>query len=231
MIEIVDLSYQYPDGKCALKAINLKIHEREKIALIGPNGAGKSTLLLHLNGTIQGEGILRVDGFDISKKNLPVIRSAVGMVFQNPDDQLFSLSVAEDVAFGLRYQGLKPDEIQARVQNALVAVHLEGYDDRHPFHLSSGEKKRASLATVLSMNPAYLVLDEPSANLDPRSRRELIGLLKTLPQSQIIATHDLALVRELVERVVVLNQGQIVADGLADEILSDYNLLFENGLV
>jgi energy-coupling factor transporter ATP-binding protein EcfA2 len=173
---------------------------------------------------------VRVNGLELSKKNLPQIRAAIGMVFQNPDDQLFSLTVAEDVAYGLIYQGKKPEIIKQKMKNALKAVQMEGFEDRHPFHLSGGEKKRASIATVLSMEPDYLVLDEPTAGLDPRSRRELIALLKNLPQTQVIASHDLPMVAEAATRVVLLNQGRLMADGPVDVILSNRRLLSENGL-
>lgn len=231
MIEICDLAYQYPDGRSALLHINLRVEEHEKVALIGPNGAGKSTLLLHLNGILQDRGEVQVDGLAVSKENLPLIRAKVGMVFQNPDDQLFSLTVGEDVAFGPTCQGLDQAAIQVKVKNALQAVQLDGFENRHPFHLSGGEKKRASIATVLSMSPQYLVLDEPTSGLDPRSRRELIDLLKTFSQCLVVATHDLDLVRELASRVIVINKGSIVADGLAEEILADKTLLMQNDLL
>lgn len=231
MIEIINLVFYYPDGKLALDHINLCINRGDKVALVGPNGAGKSTLLLHLNGILVGDGIIKVDELEINKKNLPRIRSKVGMVFQNPDDQLFSLSVGEDVAYGLQYQGLASDLIQPRVSEALRAVNLEGFEDRHPFHLSGGEKKRASIATVLPMKPDYLVLDEPTSGLDPKSRRELICSLKDLPQTQIIATHDLAMVNDLADRVVLLNRGRVVADGPTVDIITNKKLLVENDLV
>ncbi len=231
MIEIIDLKYQYPDGKKALEGVNLRVQPGERVALIGPNGAGKSTLLLHMNGILQGEGMVRVNNLEVNKKNLPHIRSLVGMVFQNPDDQLFSLTVGEDVAYGLQYKRENPDMIAQKTQSALKAVNLEGFENRHPFHLSSGEKKRASIASVLSMDPEYLVLDEPTANLDPRSRRELIALLHTLPHAQIIATHDLPLVQDLAHRVVLVNQGRVVADGSVNVLLADRELLQQNGLI
>lgn len=230
MIEIVNLSFQYPDGKTVLDRVNLTIQPGEKVALVGPNGAGKSTLLLHLNGILQGDGQIRINDLEMIKKNLPLIRARVGMIFQNPDDQLFSLTVREDVAYGPIYQGLTPGLIEQRVTNALKAVNLEGYAERHPFHLSGGEKKRASIATVLSMNPDFLVLDEPTSGLDPKSRRELIALLKNLPQTQLIATHDLAMVSEIANRVILLNHGRIIADGSAEDILSDHQLLQDNDL-
>mgnify|MGYP000865810257 CR=1 FL=1 len=231
MIRISQLHYQYSTGVSALMGIDLDVKEGERIALIGPNGAGKSTLLLHLNGILQGQGLIEVDGLEVSKTNLPQIRARVGMVFQNPDDQLFSLTVGEDVAYGPKYMGLPQEQIEHRVIAALEAVGLQGFEHRHPFHLSGGEKKKASIATVLSMNPNYLVMDEPTAGLDPRARRELIVLLKNLPHSLILATHDLPMVSDLAQRVIVLNHGKIIADGTSEKILSDSKLLLENGLM
>jgi cobalt/nickel transport system ATP-binding protein len=230
MIEIIDLFFHYPDGKQVLDRINLTITPGEKVAIIGPNGAGKSTLLLHFNGILQGEGQVKVDGLEISKKNLRVIRAKVGMVFQNPDDQLFSLTIAEDVAYGPAYQGLDRAVTDQKVKASLAAVNLVGFEERHPYHLSGGEKKRASIATVLSMDPDYLVMDEPTSGLDPKSRRELIALLKKLPQTLILATHDLPMVSEISERVIVFNRGRIAADASADTILSNQRLLEENDL-
>ena len=231
MIEINNLTFQYPDGRFALKNISLRVEKFEKVAIIGPNGAGKSTLLLHLNGILQGQGEVQVDGLALSKENLPLVRSKVGMVFQNPDDQLFSLTVGEDVAFGPSCQGLDQAAIQIKVKNALQAVQLDGFENRHPFHLSGGEKKRASIATVLSMSPEYLVLDEPTSGLDPRSRRELIALLKTFSQCLVVATHDLDLVHELACRVIIINKGSVIADGPVHELLADKEMLFQNDLL
>jgi len=231
MIELINLSFHYPDGRAALDQINLVIHPGEKVALVGANGAGKSTLLLHFNGILQGEGLVKINGFEVNKQNLPKIRSWVGMVFQNPDDQLFSLTVGEDVAFGPTYQGFDSHRVEEKVKRALTDVQLAGFEDRHPFHLSGGEKKRASIATVLSMSPDYLVLDEPTAGLDPKSRRELIALLKTLPQSLILATHDLKMALDLTDRVILLNHGKLAADGKTMEILQNEELLQENDLL
>ncbi|PKO00542.1 MAG: cobalt ABC transporter ATP-binding protein [Chloroflexi bacterium HGW-Chloroflexi-4] len=231
MIEIVNLVFHYPDGRAALDKINLVIHPGEKVALVGANGAGKSTLLLHLNGILQDEGLVKINGFEVNKQNLPKIRSLVGMVFQNPDDQLFSLTVGEDVAFGPIYQGFESHIVDDKVKNALSDVQLSGFEDRHPFHLSGGEKKRASVATVLSMSPEYLVLDEPTAGLDPKSRKELMALLKTLPQSLIIATHDLKMALDLTDRVILINHGKIAADGKTKDILLNEEILHENDLL
>jgi cobalt/nickel transport system ATP-binding protein len=231
LIQIEHLAYTYPDGKVALTDINLSVQPGEKIALVGANGAGKSTLLLHLNGVLEGQGRICIDGLELNKRNLGHIRARVGLVFQNPDDQLFSPTVFEDVAFGLIYQGLKAEIVSEKVSLALAEVHMQGYERRNPFHLSGGEKKRIAIATVLSMQPQVLVFDEPTAGLDPRARRELIELLAELPQTMLIASHDLAMVEQLTPRMVVLNAGRVAADGPSVSILQDKKLLWENGLV
>lgn len=230
IIEISHLSYNYPDGKLALDDISLKVAPGEKIALIGANGAGKSTLLLHLIGILEGSGRVLIDGMEANKHNMGQIRASVGLVFQNPDDQLFSPSVFEDVAYGPIYQGFDKNTVQGKVEDALAAVHMEAYADRSPYHLSSGEKKRIAIATVLSMQPQILVLDEPTAGLDPRARRELIELMQELSQTILIATHDLPLAEQLTPRTILLNQGTIAADGQTTSILNDQGLLEANGL-
>ncbi len=230
IIEIDHLSFHYPDGKVALSEISLKVMPGEKIALVGANGAGKSTLLLHLNGIFEGSGQILIGGMEVEKKNLGLIRGQVGLVFQNPDDQLFSPTVYEDVAYGPIYQGLGEKVVREKVEQALAAVHMSDYAGRNPYHLSSGEKKRIAIATVLSMQPRILVLDEPTSGLDPRARRELIELLRELPQTMLIATHDLALAENLTPRTVVLDQGAIAADGPTAEILADESLLLAHGL-
>ena len=230
MIAIRNLSYTYPDGKQALRGIDLSVQPGEKIALVGANGAGKSTLLLHLNGFFTGSGSIHVNGLPVEKANLGRIRALVGVVFQNPDDQLFSSTVYEDVAYGPIYQGFSTAEVQEKVTRALAAVHMDDYPARNPYHLSGGEKKRIAIAAVLSMQPEILVFDEPTAGLDPRSRRELINLLHELPQTMLIATHDLPLVEQLTPRTVILNHGAIAADGPSRHILRDERLLEENGL-
>jgi cobalt/nickel transport system ATP-binding protein len=229
-IEVEKLSYSYPDGHIALREASLTIAPGEKVALVGPNGAGKSTLMLHLNGILQGQGNVRVCGLDVIKKNLGKVRAAVGLVFQNPDDQLFSPTVFDDVAFGPIYQGLKKAEVEERVQHALNAVHMRDYAQRVSHHLSVGEKKRIAIATVMSMEPEILVLDEPSAGLDPRARRSLINLLRELPQTMLVSTHDLRLVHELFPRTVIMDDGRIVADGPTDQLLNDEALLNAHGL-
>ena len=230
-VEISHLSYAYPDGHPALTDINLVIQKGECLGLVGPNGAGKSTLLLHLNGILSGKtGEVRILGQTISKQNLSWVRNQVGLVFQNPDDQLFCPTLFEDVAFGPLNSRVPAEEIPGRVAAALEKVGLTGFEDRSPHHMSVGEKRKASLATILSMDPEIIVLDEPSSNLDPRSRKELIELLATFPQTRIIATHDMEMVLQLCDRVVVLTQGKIMVSGSPEEVLADESLLKTYGL-
>lgn len=229
-IEIEHLSYSYPDGHPALQDVCLSIKPGEKVALVGPNGAGKSTLILHLNGILRGEGSICVCGLEVSPGTVGQVRAMVGLVFQSPDDQLFSPTVFDDVAFGPLYQGLPPEEVAARVEEALQAVHMSAYTRRVSHHLSVGEKKRIAIATVLSMKPEVLVLDEPTAGLDPRSRRSLIRLLGELPLTMLAATHDIRMVQELFPRMVILDEGRIVADGPTAVLLEDTALLEAHGL-
>ena len=232
-LEISNLTFAYPDGWQALRGVTFSLKPGEKVAILGPNGAGKSTLLLHLNGLLHGSGDVNVMGnlvIENDKKALARIRAMVGLVFQDPDDQLFSPTVYEDVAFGPLYMGLPQDEIDDRVDQALSQVGLDGYGDRMPFHLSGGEKKRAAIATVLSMRPQVLVLDEPSAGLDPRARRGLINLLDQLDQTILITTHDMHMVKEIFPRSIVMDGGAIVADAPTQDILSDRVLLEAHGL-
>ena len=229
--EIKELSFTYPDGTRALTGIYLKVMPGEKLAIVGANGAGKSTLLLHLNGILSGEGSITINGLALQKKNLAAIRGCVGMVFQNPDDQLFSPTVYEDVAYGPIHQGFDKETVQSRVEEALHAVRMSVFSARNPYHLSGGEKKRIAIATVLSMQPGLLALDEPSSGLDPCARRELIELLQELPQAMIIATHDLDLVCRLATRTVLMNGGRIIKDAPTGSVLENDSLLFENGMV
>ena len=231
MIEIEHLRYSYEDGRAALDAINLKASTGEKVALVGPNGAGKTTLLLHLNGILHGSGIVRIDGKEISIKNLPKIRGLVGLVFQAPDDQLFSNNVYDDVAYGLIYQSCPKEMIQKKVAAALEMVGMPRCERRSPYHLSLGEKKRVALATVLVMQPQVLALDEPTAGLDPRGRRGIINLLKELEQTLVIASHDLAMVEELCPRMIVMDGGRIVYDGPTHTAMADHELLLAHGLM
>ncbi|NIN69362.1 MAG: ATP-binding cassette domain-containing protein [Anaerolineae bacterium] len=229
-IELDALTFSYPDGRKALDGISLAVREGEKVALVGPNGAGKSTLLLHLNGILRGRGMVRIMGTEVGDGNLGAIRSQVGLVFQYPDDQLFSPTVLEDVAFGPLHMNLEEGKVLERVRWALDQVGMAGFEDRVSHHLSLGEKKRIAIATVLAMQPDILALDEPTGELDPRARRGLIRLLRELPQTMVVATHDMRLVKELLPRTVILDRGKVVADGLTEQLLEDTQLLEQHGL-
>ncbi len=230
-VEIEHLHFAYPDGFEALKGVDLVMARGEKVALVGPNGAGKSTFMLHLNGiNTPAHGSVRIGGTLVERASLRRIRAAVGIVFQDPDDQLFSPTVFDDVAFGPLHMGVPEGEIHGRVERALASVGMAGFERRLPHHLSLGQRKRVALATVLSMDPSVLVFDEPSAGLDPRGRRELIGLLQGLDQTMLVSTHDMRLVAEVFPRVVVMDDGRIVADGPTDAVLSDDALLLSHGL-
>ena len=230
VLSVNDLHFSYPDGHVALNGVSIKLCGGDKVALVGPNGAGKSTLMLHLNGILDGHGDIEVAGKKLTHDNLPAIRAMVGLVFQNPDDQLFSPTVFEDVAFGPLHMGLPEADVRARVDAALEAVRMSGYRDRLSHHLSVGEKKRIAIATVLSMNLSLLVLDEPTAGLDPRARRTLINLLRELPITMLVSTHDMVLVNELFPRTIIMDEGQVVADGLTVDILENEALLTAHGL-
>jgi len=230
VIKINNLSFTYPDGQPALSGLSLTVGQGESVAVIGPNGAGKSTLLLHLNGILHSNGTVRVFGRQADDKNLKWVRSRVGLVFQDPDDQLFSPTVFDDVAFGPINMGYSEAEVHRAVSKALEWVGMTGYEKRSSHHLSIGERKRIAIATVLSMSPQILALDEPSGNLDPRSKWSLISLLRRLPMTKIVATHDLELVRALCSRTVILDRGQIVIDGATSLILNDKSLLAAHGL-
>ena len=229
-VEIENLSFSYPDGRQVLVDMNLTINKGETVAIIGPNGAGKSTLLLHLNGILNGKGMVRILGVPLNDKNLKWIRSKVGLVFQDPDDQLFSPTVFDDVAFGPINIGCSREEVQERVSRALTGVGMSHYEQRSPHHLSVGEKKRIAISTVLSMEPEILVIDEPSANLDPRAKWDLIELLRCLSLTKVIASHDLELVQALCQRTVVLDGGRVVGDGSTHSTLLDVSFLQAHGL-
>lgn len=212
------VSYRYPDGHIALTDVSLEVGRGEKVGLVGPNGAGKSTLLLQLNGILRGEGKVLIEGLELSPHTVRLIRSKVGLVFQDPDDQLFSPTVLEDVAFGPLYMGLPEEEVLARVHWALAQVQMAEYLHRMPQHLSLGEKRKIALATVLSMQPSILALDEPSAGLDVAGRRNLTALLQRLPQTMLIASHDLAFVGEICSRAIVLEQGRVTGELTARQL-------------
>ena len=254
-VRLQSLTFRYPDGRHALRGIDLTILQGETVALVGPNGAGKSTLLLHLNGLLPGKGRSRlevghvhahgpsppgpprngrvqvwIDGLEVNTRNAPEVRRRVGLVFQDPDDQLFSTSVVEDVAFGPLNLGLSSPEARRIARECLALVDLDEAAERVPHHLSFGERKRVCLAGVLACDPSILVLDEPTANLDPRGRRRFIQLISSLRATKLIATHDLEMVLELCSRTVLLDGGRVVADGVTGDVLGDVQLLEAHGL-
>ena len=250
VLDVRSLSFHYPDGRFALRGISLQLAAGESVGLVGPNGAGKSTLLLHLNGILPSRGQYEhhhhhftedththstephiwVEGLPVVEPNLPQIRRRVGLLFQDPDDQLFCPTVIEDVMFGPLNLGHKRTAAREIAQRSLAAVGMANADDRLPHHLSYGERKRVCLAGVLACEPMILALDEPSSNMDPRGRRQFINILRGLPAAKLIATHDLELVLELCARVLLLDEGRIRADGPAREVLADERLLTEHGL-
>ena len=229
-VDVRGLVYRYPNGHAALAGVDLHVGHGERVALLGPNGAGKTTLVLHLNGLLRGEGALEVAGLPVNDKNVHELRARVGLVFQDPDDQLFMPTVREDVAFGPLNMRLAPNEVERRVDEALAAVRMSWAGDRAPHQLSMGERRRVAIATVLSMQPQLLVLDEPSANLDPRARRELLDVLERIERTMLVVTHDLPFAAELCERAVILSSGRVVADGGCDDVLADTALLAAHDL-
>ena len=231
IVEAYDLEYTYPDGTQALSGVSFRITHGESVGLVGANGAGKSTLLQHLSGCLFPiSGTVHIGDFPLTTRNVDDVRRHVGMIFQDPDDQLFMPSVFEDVAFGPLNLGMPPQEVEKRVVDALAVVGAEHLANRPPYKISGGEKRAVAIATVLSMAPDILVLDEPSSGLDSRSRRQLINLLKAFTHTKIIATHDLDLVMDLCERTMVISSGRIVADGPTMEIFGDETLLTDNHL-
>ncbi len=229
-VEIADLRFTYPDGVKALRGVSLSVGAGEKVALLGPNGAGKSTFLMHLNGILKGSGDIEIMGRRLCNHNIRHIRAQVGLVFEHPDDQLFSPTVLDDVAYGPLYMGLPREEVLRRARQALEQVGMVGFEERMPHRLSLGQKKRVAIATVLSMRPPILALDEPTSSLAPTARRELMHLLQALPQTVIVSTHDIPMVRDLFSRTVVMDEGRVVADGDTQIILSDAALLEAHGL-
>jgi cobalt/nickel transport system ATP-binding protein len=226
VLELRGLAFAYPDGHQALYGVDLHVHAGERVALLGPNGAGKTTLVLHLNGILSaGAGAVAVSGLPVTKENLQEVRRRVGVVFQDPDDQLFMPTVRDDVAFGPANLGLRGAALEARVRDALDKVGMADFADRPPHHLSFGQRRRVAVATVLAMEPEILVLDEPSSNLDPASRRELADILRDLDVTVLMVTHDLPYAFELCPRSVVLSGGVVVADGSTYDVLTDDALM------
>jgi cobalt transport protein ATP-binding subunit len=233
-IEVTSLNYRYHDGTEALRGVNFRVEEGACVALLGPNGSGKSTVLLHLNGILPDgaalNGEVKIFGRAVSRDNLESIRREVGLLFQDPDDQLFCPTVREDVAFGPQQLGQDQDTTESQIRTALALVGLTGFGHRATHHLSHGEKRRVCLAGVLACEPRVLVLDEPTSDLDPRGRREFKELLRRIPATKLIATHDLELAVELCSRAIVLDQGRVVAEGATAELLNDEALMLAHGL-
>jgi cobalt/nickel transport system ATP-binding protein len=231
LVEVKDLHYTYPDGTSVLSGVSFRITHGEAVAIIGANGAGKSTLLLQLNGCLRPQsGTVRIGDFPLTQKTLPHVRRTVGMVFQDPDDQLFMPVVGADVAFGPLNLGLPPEEVEERVERALATVGALHLKNRPPYRVSGGEKRAVAIASVLSMSPSILVMDEPTSYLDPKTRRQLIELLQSFHHTLIIATHDLDLVLDLCSRAIILKDGRVVADGPTQDLLQNEELLEAGGL-
>ncbi|MFH1717358.1 MAG: ATP-binding cassette domain-containing protein [Planctomycetota bacterium] len=229
-IEIENFTYKYPDGTPALSDITLHVEHGQKLALIGPNGAGKSTLLLAMAGFAKGTGKVCIDGMEVNRKNLKKIRTCLGCCLENPDDQLFMPTLFDDVAFGPLNMGLEPEQVKVRVADALQTVGLAEMADKAPHHLSAGQKRAAAIATILAMRPSIITLDEPDGSLDPRNRDNLMRLLKSLPQTLIIATCNMRFAAELADRAVLIDKGRVIADGQAKKIMSDPELMAKHGL-
>lgn len=231
IVKFENVSYQYPDGTKAIKNISFLITHGESVGIVGANGSGKTTLLMHLNGyVLPTEGIINIGDIILNKNTRQEIRKKVGLVFQNPDDQLFMPTVYEDVAFGPINLGMDKETVKVKVKQALSLVNCYELKDKPPHHLSGGQKRSVAIATVISMDPDILAMDEPSSNLDPKSRRYLINLLKNFKHTKIIASHDLDLILDVCNRCIVLKDGTIVADGDTKSILSDKILLEANNL-
>ncbi len=224
------ISFRYPDGTIALQNVSFEIGEGEKVAFIGPNGSGKSTLLTLLNGVRRGEGVLEIFGYPVNNQNLRAIKKVSGLVFQNPDDQLFCPTIFEDVSFGPLNMKLSENEVRERVKNALESVGLNGYENRSSFHLSFGERKLASIATVLAMDPKLIAMDEPTSNLDLAHRRRIIEWIQNNQKTIILTSHDLDMILDTCHRIYILNRGRIVADGKMPSVLMNRELLEANDL-
>ena len=229
-IEIKGFSYKYPDGTEALNDVSLVIEQGERVALIGPNGAGKSTLFLAMSGFVKGTGRIAVDGMEVNKKNIKKIRRQLGCVLQNPDDQLFMPTLFDDVAFGPLNMGLSAEEVTKRTEEALKTVGLDRMKHRAPHHLSAGQKRSAAIATILSMLPKIITMDEPDSDLDPRNRNNLLELLRGFGQTLVIATCSMNFAARLCSRAVLLDNGRLIADGGARQIMTDSGLMLEHGL-
>ena len=226
LIEVRGLRFHYDDGTAALNGIDFTLFPGESVALFGPNGSGKTTFVLHLNGLLSGEGEIQVCGLPVEKKNIPQIRRKLGIIFQDSDSQLFMPTVLEDVAFGLLNLGIDASSALSRARSALETVGMARAESRAPYHLSAGEKKRAAIAGIVAMQPEILVLDEPTANLDPPGQRALADLVAHLPHAKIIVTHDIAFAQALCQRAVFFRDGIIVAEGSVGEIVSRFDWVF-----
>jgi cobalt/nickel transport system ATP-binding protein len=230
-VDFKDVCFHYPDGTDALKGVSFRITHGEAVGIVGANGSGKSTILMHMNGhLLPSSGSVVIGDLELTKQTRQEIRRKVGIVFQNPDDQLFMPTVFDDVSFGPLNLGMSPDAARERVHEALSTVNCLGLEDKPPHHLSGGQKSAVAIASVLAMEPDILVMDEPAASLDPKSRRSLINMLKTFKHSKIIASHDLDLILDVCDRCIVIRNGVVVADGPSRELLSDAVLLEENNL-
>jgi cobalt/nickel transport system ATP-binding protein len=231
IVEFKDVAFSYPDGTEALKSVSFRITHGESVGLVGANGAGKSTLLLQMNGyMLPSAGVIRIGDLDVTRNTRQEIRKKVGVVFQNPDDQLFMPTVFDDVAFGPLNLGMSAERVAERVESALETVGCSDLKDKPPHHLSGGQKRAVAIATVLAMEPDILVMDEPSSGLDPKSRRQLMALLHGFHHTKIIASHDLDFILEVCERCFVIRDGRIVADGPVPDVLTNQSLLEENNL-
>ncbi|MGV8025730.1 MAG: energy-coupling factor ABC transporter ATP-binding protein [Anaerolineaceae bacterium] len=230
IIQVKNLHFSYPDAPEILSDISFSVERGQKVAIAGPNGAGKTTLFLNLTGLLTGIGAITIKGMLLEKKNFPEIRRVLGMVFQSPDDQLFSNRVFEDVAYGLIYQGLEKAEIEERTKKALEDVNMTAYENAVPYHLSLGQKKRVAIATVLSMQPEVLLFDEPTMGLDVRAKKQFLQIVQRFSQTVLVATHDMKLAAAMCDRLIILDEGQLVYDGLMKDALHDTKLLESHGL-